>query len=124
MTYRIGVRYYVHMNSNTTLPISEIRKRIFRITREVQRPDTYYTITEKGRPKAVIMSVEEFESWAETLEVMKDFPDIKKDIAGLEKDIKAGRYRSYISLKEILKDEGYVSSKTKTQRRARSSKAK
>lgn len=43
----------------------------------------YYTLTDKGRPKAVVMSAEEFESWAETLEVMRDFPNLDKDIIAI-----------------------------------------
>lgn len=93
------------MNTKTTLSISEARRRIFDIAEEVQKPSTYYTLTENGRPKAVLMSAEEFESWQETIEVMYDFPDIKKDIEDAEKDYKIG---NYITLDELLKKEGYV----------------
>lgn len=93
------------MDSKTTLSISEARKRIFRIAAEVQRPHTHYTLTENGRPKAVIMSAEEFESWHETLEVMRDFPDLKKDIAQAERDYKRG---NYITLEDVLAKEGFV----------------
>lgn len=93
------------MNTKTTLPISEARKKIFEIAKEVQRPGQYFTLTEKGRPKAVIISAEEFESWMETLEVTKDFPDLKKDIERAEKDYKKG---DYITLEDILAKEGFV----------------
>ncbi|MBI4050370.1 MAG: type II toxin-antitoxin system Phd/YefM family antitoxin [Candidatus Doudnabacteria bacterium] len=92
------------MDTRTTLPISEARKRIFDIAKEVQKPNIHYVITEKGRPKAVIISAEEFESWVETLEVMRDFPDLKKDIEGAEREYKKGEY---ITLEEILAREGY-----------------
>ncbi len=46
----------------------------------VQKPATYYTLTEKGRPKAVILSVAEFRSWKETVEVTRIFPQLEKDI--------------------------------------------
>ena len=114
-----GVRYYVHikvnsnnnkikrdnMNVKTTLPISEARKKIFKIAKEVQKPSNYYTLTEKGRPKVVLMSAEEFESWQETLEVMREFPDIEKDIKKAEKEYRKG---DYITLEELLAKEGYV----------------
>ena len=76
------------MDTKTTLPISEARQKIFKIAELVQKPSTYYTLTEKGRPKAVILSAEEFESWQETLEVNRDFPNLKKDIKMAENDYK------------------------------------
>ncbi len=93
------------MNTNATLPISEARKEIFDIAEKVQSPGTYYTVTERGKPKIVIMSAEEFESWQETLEVMRDFPDLDKDIKEAERDYKTG---NYVTLEEILAKEGYV----------------
>lgn len=88
------------MNTKTTLPISEARKKIFEIAEEVQKPGKHYTLTEKGRPKAVIMSAEEFESWEETLEVMRDFPDLEKEVKKAEQDYKK---RNYITLDKLLK---------------------
>jgi len=93
------------MNTKTTLPITEARKKIFKITDEAQKPGNYYTLTEKGRPKVVIMSAEEFESWQETIKVMRDFPNLDKDIKEAKRDYKKG---NYITLEELLKKEGYV----------------
>lgn len=87
------------MNTKTTLPISKARQKIFKIAKEVQKPSVYYTLTEKGVPKAVIMSAEEFESWAETLEVAREFPDLKKDAKEAEADYKKG---DYVTLDELL----------------------
>ena len=75
---------------------------------EVAKTSSHYTLTDRGRPKAVIMSAEEFESWAETLEVMRDMPDLEKDIEQAEKDLKTGAYKNYSTLDEILEEEGYV----------------
>ena len=95
------------------MPISEARKKIFKIAMEVQKPATHYTLTENGRPKAVMMSAEEFESWQETLEVIQDFPDLEKDVRGLERDIKSGAYKKYITLEDLLIKEGFsVTDKT------------
>ena len=93
------------MNAKTTISISEARKRIFEIADAVQKPDTHFTLTENGRPKAVVMSAEEFESWQETLEVMRDFPDLQRDIAESEREYARG---DYSTLEEILSHEGYV----------------
>lgn len=93
------------MDTKTTLPISEARQKIFKIAESVQKPSTYYTLTEKGRPKAVILSAEEFESWQETLEVSRDFPNLEKDIKTAESDFKK---KKRITLEEVLSKEGFV----------------
>jgi len=92
------------MNTKT-LPISEARKKIFDIAEDVQKPNIYYTLTDKGRPKAVILSADEFESWVETLEVMYDFPDLEKDIKQAEKEYKRG---DYITLDDLLAKQGFI----------------
>jgi len=96
------------MNIKTTLPISEARKKIFDIAKEVQKPGNYYTLTEKGRPKAVMMSAEEFDSLQETLEVTKEFPDLKKDIKETDRALKSGEYKSWTTLEELLLKEGFL----------------
>jgi len=110
------------MDTKTTLPISEARKKIFKIAKNVQKPATRYTLTEKGRPKAVIMSAEEFESWQETLEVMREFPDLEKDIKELERDKKSGAYKKYTALEDILAREGFLVADKATKRHAVSGK--
>ena len=96
------------MSTKTTLPISEARRKIFEITDKVQKPSTFYTLTERGKPKAVIMSAEEFESWQETMEVAKDFPNLDKEIRRVEKDIKSGEYKKYPTLEEVMEEYGFV----------------
>jgi prevent-host-death family protein len=96
------------MDTKTTMPISEARKNIFKIAKKVQKPAAYYTLTEKGKPKIVILSAEEFESWQETLEVMGVFPKLEKDIEKAEREYERGRY---LTLEEVLSKEGFVLSK-------------
>ncbi len=96
------------MDTKTTLSISEARKKIFKIAEKVQKPTTYYTLTEKGRPKVVILSADEFESWQETLEVMRIFPKLEKDIERAKKQYKKG---DYLTLEKVLSKEGFILSK-------------
>jgi antitoxin YefM len=96
------------MNIKTTLSISEARKKIFDIAEEVQKPSNYYTLTEKGRPKAVIMSAEDFESWQETLEVMREFPDLAKDAKEADRAVKTGEYKKWATLEDVMAKYGYV----------------
>lgn len=51
----------INMKTKNTLSVSEGRKKIFSIIEEVQKPDVYYTLTERGKPRAVVLSVEKFE---------------------------------------------------------------
>jgi len=96
------------METKTTLPISEARRKIFKIAEEVQKPSKYYTLTEKGKPKAVVMSAEEFESWQETLEVMHEFPDLKKDVREVDQAIKTGEYKKWATLDDVMAKYGYI----------------
>ena len=93
------------MDTKTTLPISEARKNIFKIAEKVQKPAVYYTLTEKGRPKAVVVSADEFESWQETLEVMRIFPKLEKDIEKAEREYKKGKS---LTLEDVLSKEGFI----------------
>ncbi|PIU68671.1 hypothetical protein COS81_03275 [candidate division WWE3 bacterium CG06_land_8_20_14_3_00_42_16] len=96
------------MDVKTTIPISEARKRIFEIANEVQKASRYYTLTENGRPKAVLMSAEDFESWQETIEVMREFPNLDKDITRVDRAVESGEYKKWTTLDGLLKEYGYV----------------
>jgi prevent-host-death family protein len=104
------------MTTKTTISITEARKHIFAIAERVQHPNVYYTLTDKGRPKVVVMSAEEFESWAETLEVMRDFPNLDQDIKAVEADMKSGKYKTYTRLEDLL----HAPTKIKAKRRKKS----
>lgn len=96
------------MNTQNTIPITEARKIIFSISDKIQNPGVYFTLTQKGIPKAVIMSADEFESWKETLEVINEFPDLEKDIMETDKAIKKGTYKKWATLEDIMVKYGYI----------------
>lgn len=89
------------MDSKTTISITEARKKIFDIAEEVQKPNKYYTLTEKGRPKVVLMSAEEFDSIMETMEILSD-PKIMANIKKAEEEFKRGEYQSWDEVKKEL----------------------
>lgn len=93
---------------NKTLSITDARSKIFTLAEKVQQPGTFFTLTENGRAKAVVMSAEEFESWRETLEVRKEFPGLNKDVEAARRDYKKG---NYITLEDLLAKEGFVFAK-------------
>jgi len=101
------------MNAKHTLPISEARKKLFELAEQVQNPQTYYVITEKGRPKIVILSAEEFESLLETVEVIEQFPNLKRDLAEADQDYQTG---NYITLEEVMAKQGFIVSDKARQR--------
>ena len=88
-----------------TLPITEARKNIFTLVNDVSIKGTRYILTDKGHAKAIVMSVEEFETWQETLAVMKDFPDLDNSIKHSHQEYARGEY---ITLEKLLMNKGYV----------------
>jgi len=88
------------MNAKTTLSLTEARKRIFDIAEDVQKPGKYYTFTENGTPKAVLMSAEQFDSLMEDLELAAD-PGFAKRMAQVEKEFERGEY---VTLDELKKE--------------------
>jgi len=96
------------MSIKNIISITEARNNFFKITDQIQKSGAYFTLTEHGRAKVVIMSAEEFESWQETVEVMREFPDLDKDIKEVEQDIKTGEYKKYSTLEEVLGEYGFV----------------
>lgn len=91
-----------------TISITEARKKIFEIADEVQKPNNFYTLTERGKPKAVILSAEEYESMIETMEVERIFPDLDKDITETKQAIKTGAYKKWSTLEDLKKDWGFA----------------
>lgn len=97
-----------NMDSKNTLSITEARTKIFDLAEKVQKPGVHYTLTENGRPKAVLMSAEEFESWEETLEVIQEFPDLEKDIKETDQAVKTGAYKKWATLDDVIVGYGYA----------------
>ena len=89
------------MNSKTTLPISEARKKIFEIAEAVQKSGVYYTLTDKGRPKVVILSYEEYDSLMENLEIFSDPATLAK-MKKAEVEFERGDYVSWEEAKKQL----------------------
>jgi len=94
------------MNSKNTLSITEARKRIFEIADKVQAAKTVFFLTQNGKAKAVMMSVDEFDSWAETLDIMSD-PELMKEIREAEDDIKNKRWHKFTTWEKMEKSLGW-----------------
>ena len=87
------------MKIRSTLPVTEARKQLFNILEDVSTPGVYYTITEKGIPKAVILSADEFDSILETIEILQD-KKLLADIKKAEEEYKRGEYYTWDEVKK------------------------
>ena len=82
-----------------TLSLSEVKMKLSELVDRVHSTDEEVVITKNGRPAAVLVSPEEFESWKETIEILssRDLMDeIRRGLADLRKGNKI------YSLEELL----------------------
>lgn len=93
------------------LSITEARKKIFQIAEEIQKPNTYYTLTQNGKPKAVLMSADQFDSLIETLEVLSD-PEAVQAIREHEKNKAEGNTDDYVDWEDVKKNKKRSSKKS------------
>lgn len=69
---------------NATIPASQARSNFYQILDEAEEKLRQFTITLRGKTKAVIMSAEEYASWQETLEITSDKKLVQSIKKGLE----------------------------------------
>lgn len=55
-----------------TLPLAEVKTRLSELVTRVQQQHDQITVTRNGRPAAVVVSLDEWESLHETLEILAD----------------------------------------------------
>jgi antitoxin YefM len=82
-----------------TLQLSEAKMKLGRIIESLCLTDEEVMITKNGRPAAILISPDEFESWKETIAILSDrnlMADIRQGLSELEKSEK--RY----SLEELF----------------------
>ena len=84
------------------LPASQARSNFYTIINEVSDKLKSFTITLRGKAKAIVMPVEEVEAWKETMDILANKKLVKDIYQGME-DIKRGKV---ISEKNLLKELG------------------
>jgi prevent-host-death family protein len=97
------------MDIKTTLSITEARKKLFLIANEVTQKNIYYTLTEYGRPKIVILSATKFGELSDV-----GVPQVSPYGYGVSFFVRDGGTQKYgaqktnIKEKEIVKAQAYV----------------
>ena len=70
-----------------TLPLSEAKAKLSALIDEIRDRDEEVTITRNGRPVAVLVSSDEFDSWRETVSIRADAPlseEISQGLAAIK----------------------------------------
>ena len=61
-----------------TMPLSEVKSKLSGLVDAVERRDEVVTITRNGKSIAIIVSKDDYESWQETVEIMRDAKFMKE----------------------------------------------
>ena len=87
-----------------TISVRELRPKLAEVLKIIHDRFDRYIITKRGQPEAVIMSVDDYESILETMEIQSD-KALMRRIKKAEKEIKQGKGTS---LEKIKKELGLV----------------
>jgi len=83
-----------------TISVSEAKMKLSALVNSVKETDEEIVITKNGRPVAVLVSPDEFESWRETMTIRFD-ADLMEEIKNGLKSLKKGNASLY-TLEELL----------------------
>lgn len=81
------------------VPFTEARANLTELLDDVEDRQEHVLITRNGRPSAVMLSADEYESLEETLEILQD-KDLMEALRKSEDDIRAGRLTSLSDLRK------------------------
>jgi antitoxin YefM len=70
----------------STVPLTELRDKLSDVVDDIETTSAEYVITRHGRPVAVVLNYEEYESMVETLNILSD-PDTMDAIADGDEDL-------------------------------------
>ncbi len=87
-----------------TISARELRPKLSSVLKTIHDRFDRYIVTRRGRPEVVMISVEDYESLLETLEIQSD-KVLMKRIRKAEKEFKAGKG---VPLEKVKKELGLV----------------
>ena len=73
-----------------TIKATDAKKHLLEILRDADDSFERYCITRNGEPKAVLMSIDDYEGWLETLEIMSS-KEAVTEIKKARKELDAGK---------------------------------
>jgi antitoxin YefM len=91
-------------NMVNTISIRELRPRLAGVLKSIHDRFDRYIITKRGQPEAVMMSIKDYESILETMEIQSD-KALMRRIKKAEKELCAGKG---IPLEKVKKELGLV----------------
>ena len=84
------------------LPLSEAKAKLSGLVDAVEATDEEIVITRNGRPAAILVSPDEYESWNETIAIRSD-PRMMREIKAGLRALKKGKTKLY-TLEEFLRE--------------------
>ncbi len=87
-----------------SITLKKLRPSLPRVVDEIDSKMDRFIITKRGKPVALMMAIDDYESLLETLSVLSD-AKLMKRIKQAEKDVKGGKVKS---LDRIEKELGIV----------------
>ena len=85
----------------TTVSLKELRPELPRVIARIDGKLDRYIVTKRGKPMIVMLSIEDYESLMETLDILAD-PKAMADLRKGEEDIRKGRTHSWAEIKASL----------------------
>jgi len=67
------------------LPLSEVKAKLSELVDVVDRRDEPVTITRNGKPVAILVSKDEYDSWHETTQILRDRQFLSEIRDGIQK---------------------------------------
>ena len=84
-----------------TMSLKELRPGLPKVIARIDGRLDRYIVTKRGKPVIVMLSIEDYESLMETLDILAD-PKAMADLRKGEEDIRKGRTHSWAEIKASL----------------------
>ena len=84
-----------------TIPLTELRPKLPKVMDRISKYFDRCIVTRRGKPEAVILSEEDYESLLDTLDILSD-QKLMKDIKKAEQDLRAGKGIPWDKVKKKL----------------------
>ena len=84
-----------------TVSLKDLRPGLPKVIARIDGKLDRYIVTRRGKPVIVMLSIEDYESLMETLDILAD-PKAMADLRKGEEDIRKGRTRSWAEIKASL----------------------